>query len=282
MGTAIGYKYQGIGVTDRTDTWWIAPMAVLAGLLAFVVYSTWAAWQGEYFFWSATVNPGNFGGYLSPFYSPTFFIDSTKEGIPPFSHALFGEWPEWLQWLPGQSPAWLILIFPLSFRFTCYYYRKAYYRAFAWSPPACAVGAVPQKPYKGETGLLVVQNLHRFAMYFAVIFIFLLSYDAVMSFFNDGVFGVGVGSIVLLINPILLGAYTFGCHSIRHLVGGNMDCFSCSVRAKTSHKAWSLVTVLNERHQLFAWLSLFWVGFSDVYVRLVSMGVITDINSWGV
>ena len=119
-------------------------------------------------------------------------------------------------------------------------------------------------------------------MYFAVVFIFLLSYDAVLAFFNNGEFGVGVGSIVLLINPILLGGYTFGCHSIRHLVGGKMDCFSCSARAKTSHKAWSLVTVLNERHQLFAWLSLFWVGFSDVYVRLVSMGVITDLNTWGI
>jgi len=273
---------EGIGITERTDTWWIAPMVVLFGLLAFVVYSTWAAWQGEYFFWSYTVNPEKFGGYLSPFYSPTIFVDFTKPGIPPENHVLFGSWPEWLRWLPGQSPAWLILIFPLSFRFTCYYYRKAYYRAFAWSPPACAVGAVPQKPYKGESGLLVIQNLHRFAMYFAVIFIFLLSYDAVMAFFDNGNLGVGVGSIILLINPILLGAYTFGCHSIRHLVGGNMDCFSCSVRAKSAHKAWSFVTILNERHQLFAWLSLFWVGFSDVYVRLVSMGIISDYNTWGV
>jgi len=36
------------------------------------------------------------------------------------------------------SPALLILIFPLGFRFTCYYYRRSYYRAFWWSPPACA------------------------------------------------------------------------------------------------------------------------------------------------
>jgi len=280
MGTAIGYRKMGMAVTERTDNWWIAPMAVLAGLLAFVIYSTWAAWQGEYFWWSGG-NEG-FGGYLSPFYSPTIYIDSAKPGVPPMDHALLGTWPEWLQWLPGQSPAWLILIFPLSFRFTCYYYRKAYYRAFAWSPPACAVGAVPQKPFKGETGLMVINNIHRYTMYFAVVFIFLLSYDAVLSFFNNGVFGVGVGSIVLLINPILLGGYTFGCHSIRHLVGGNRDCFSCDLKAKTSHKTWSLVTVLNERHQLFAWLSLIWVGLSDVYVRLVSMGIITDYNTWGV
>ena len=111
---------KGMGITMRTDNWWIGPMLVLFGLLSFIVYSTWAAWQGEYFWWNG--GSEGFGGYLSPFYSPTFFIDITKEGIPPISHTLFGEWPAWLNWLPGHSPAWLILIFPLSFRFTCYYY----------------------------------------------------------------------------------------------------------------------------------------------------------------
>ena len=31
----------------------------------------------------------------------------------------------------------------------------------------------------------------------------------------------------------------------------------------------------------FAWVSLFWVAVTDLYVRLVSMGVITDLNTWG-
>ena len=117
-------------------------------------------------------------------------------------------------------------------------------------------------------------------MYFAIIFIFILSYDAVMAFFRNGEFGVGVGSIVLLINPLLLGAYTFGCHSFRHLIGGKMDCFSCSHAAEHAHSRWKIVTFLNRRHQIFAWLSLVWVLLSDVYVRLVSMGVITDLNTW--
>ena len=174
------------------------------------------------------------------------------------------------------------MVFPLSFRFTCYYYRKAYYRAFAFTPPACAVGGIPQKDYKGETGILLFQNIHRYAMYFAIIFIFLLSYDAVMAFFRDGKFGIGVGSIILLINPILLGAYTFGCHSLRHLIGGRMDCFSCTHAAESAHSRWKIVTFLNRRHHIFAWFSLVWVGLSDIYVRLVSMGVITDLNSWGI
>ena len=217
-------------------------------------------------------------------------------------HSLLGSWPEWLSWLPGQSPAWLILIFPLSFRFTCYYYRKAYYRAFALNPPACAVQPIQGIPskvsaitngninafnsgerYDGERGLLIFQNIHRYAMYFAVIFIFILSYDAFLSFFNDGRFGVGVGTFVLTLNPILLGCYTFGCHSIRHLLGGNLDCYSCSMyKDKVTHSSWKIVTFLNRRHQLFAWLSLVWVGLSDVYVRLVSMGIINDLNTWGI
>ena len=282
------------------DKWWISPLLVLLGLLIFIVYSTWAAWQGEYFWWSGG-NDG-FGGYLSPFYSPTVYIDALKPGVPPVDHSLLGSWPEWLSWLPGQSPAWLILIFPLSFRFTCYYYRKAYYRAFSLNPPACAVQPIKGVPskistltngninafssgksYDGETGLLLVQNIHRYAMYFSVILIFILSYDAFLAFFNDGRFGIGVGTIVLTINPILLGCYTFGCHSLRHLIGGNIDCYSCSLyKDKVNHNSWKIVTILNRRHQLFAWLSLVWVGLADVYVRLVSMGVIDDINTWGI
>ena len=120
-------------------------------------------------------------------------------------------------------------------------------------------------------------------MYFAVIFFFILSYDAFLAFFNDGKLGFGVGTLVLTINPILLGCYTFGCHSIRHLIGGNLDCYSCNLyQDKVNHSSWKIVTFLNRRHQLFAWLSLVWVGLSDVYVRLVSMGIINDLNTWGI
>ncbi|HXH19761.1 MAG TPA: hypothetical protein VNJ07_11830, partial [Chitinophagales bacterium] len=243
----------------RTDTWWLESVLVVSVLLTFIVYSSWAAWQGEYYWWSAGVE--GFGGYLSPFYSPPLFIDASMPGAAPLSHAWLGEWPSWLKaiWPPflPASPAWLILIFPLSFRFTCYYYRGAYYKAFAATPPACAVGGIPQKPYKGETGLLIFQNLHRFALYFAIIFIFILSYDAVLSFFRGGQFGVGVGSIVLLLNPIFLGAYTFGCHSYRHLIGGGHDCFNCQGGLnKIRYTGYKRVTWLNERHKFFAWLSL--------------------------
>ncbi|MCH8904090.1 MAG: succinate dehydrogenase [Bacteroidetes bacterium] len=263
--------------TFRTDKWWIEPLLILSGLAAFVLYASWAGYQGNYYWWSN--HEHGFGGYLSPFYSPLLWIKEGVEGGADIAHAWLGPWPGW--WpnsiLLPESPSLLILVFPLSIRFTCYYYRKAYYRAFAGSPPACAVGAIPQKSYKGETGLMIFQNIHRYTLYIGIIFIFLLSYDAVLSFFRGGQFGIGVGSMVLLINPILLGSWTFGCHAFRHLVGGNSNCMSCSlVRYQTYKK----VSWLNSHHQLFAWCSLFWVGFSDFYVRMVSMGVFNDINTW--
>jgi hypothetical protein len=82
-----------------------------------------------------------------------------------------------------------------------------------------------------------------------------------------------VGTIVLTINVILLGSYTFGCHSLRHLVGGGCDVMSDK---PVRRGLWNWVSKLNKRHMLFAWMSLFWVGFSDFYVRMCSMGVFTD------
>lgn len=263
--------------TLRTDKWWMYPAFVVFGFTAFVIYATWAAFQGNNYFYDGGLLSEGFGGYLSPMYSPLVFVKSGVDGGAPLHHAWFGEMPEWMP--PFVTPAFFIVGFPLAFRFTCYYYRKAYYRAFAGSPPACAVGAVQQKEFKGETGLLIFQNLHRYALYFAILVLFVLAYDAFMSFFRNGQFGVGVGSIVLLINPILLGAYTFGCHSFRHLVGGQMDCMSCS---STRLSAWKRVTKLNMNHELWAWCSLVWVGFTDVYVRLTAMGVIHDFSTWGV
>lgn len=267
----IGGHATGLGATARTDAWWIEPLLTGLGFLSFVLYSTWAAFQGNHYF----ADP-----YLSPFFSPLIFVDPNVVGAAPVHHALFGSWPSWWPaWFPA-SPAFLILAGPLSFRLTCYYYRKFYYRSYFASPPGCAVVGMPHD-YRGETRLFLFQNLHRYTLYVAIGFIFILAYDAAMAFFKDGQFGFGVGTLVLLINPILLGSYTFGCHAFRHLVGGKGDCFSCvNGRRSARHTLWSKVTWLNERHMLCAWLSLIWVGFTDFYVRMVSMGVIKDLNTW--
>lgn len=270
---AVGGHSKGFLKTYRTDRWWIGPLLTFLGFSAFIVYSTWAALQGNHYF---------YGSYLSPFYSPLLFVDPSVVGSAPLAHAWFGGWPSWWPAFIPASPAFLVLAFPGAFRFTCYYYRKAYYRAFFFTPPGCAVGALPQKNYQGETYLLIFQNLHRYAMYFALFFIVILFFDAVQAFFRDGKFGVGVGSIVLLLNATFLACYTLGCHSFRHLVGGRLDCFSCDAASTKRYGIWKRVTLLNENHMLFAWVSLFWVGFSDVYVRLVSMGIWHDLSTWGI
>jgi hypothetical protein len=254
------------GQTQRRDAWWAMPLVTLVVFTSFVVYTTWALLQGEHY-WS--------GNYLSPFYSPELF--SPPGALSP--HAVFGEW-RW-GWFPFVrfSPAMLILVFPLTFRLTCYYYRGAYYKAFWGDPPNCTVGE-PRTTYRGEAKLpLIVQNAHRFALYFALVFIVLLSIDAWhgLWFEDPGTgtarFGIGVGSLVLITNVVLIAGYTLGCHSLRHLVGGVLDRLS---RAPARKKAYDCVSCLNRHHPKWAWLSLFWVGIADAYVRLCSTGVITD------
>jgi hypothetical protein len=271
----VGGHPTGFGATSRVDTWWVGPAITMFGLVAFIVYVTWAAFQGDHYY----ADP-----YLSPFYSPVIFTNESMgvAGAAPAWHAwLDGPWPEWWPSFLPASPAFFILLFPASFRFTCYYYRKAYYRAFVGSPPACAVVGRDARsaPYKGETALMVFQNLHRYALYFAIAFVVILYYDAFVALQRDGEWGIGVGTVVLFVNATLIGAYTFGCHSFRHLVGGGTDCMSCG-KETLKLGAWQRATWFNGRHMQFAWASLVWVMLTDLYVRLVSMGVLTDLNTW--
>ena len=166
-----------------------------------------------------------------------------------------------------------------SFRFTCYYYRKAYYRAFAWDPPACAVAERSPHGYRGESRLLLFQNLHRYAMYVAVLFLVVLWKDAIVAVlgWSDGVH-VGVGSLVMVTNCLLLSGYLFGCHSFRHLIGGGVNSYSTATAGMLRFALWKKATVLNERHQLFAWMSLFSVALTDLYIRSVASGCITDLR----
>jgi len=250
------------GQTTRRDVWWATPLAVFLVLSAFVVYATWAAFQGQYYAW---------GPYLSPFYAPELFGDSP--------HAWFGPKPTiWPAWLPF-SPALLILPFPGAFRLTCYYYRGAYYKAFWADPPSCAVGE-PRASYRGEAAFpLILQNVHRYFLYVALIFLGLLSYDVWKAlWFTDAAtgrvsFGIGVGTLVLAANVVLLTSYTLGCHSLRHVIGGRRDELSRNAAQFTAYRC---VGCLNRRHMLWAWCSLFSVAFADLYVRLCAMGVWSD------
>src|SRR6266511_5001502 len=205
---------RAFGQTMRADVWWIQPLLVFIGLSTFVVYSTWAAFQGNDYF---------FGNYVSPFYSPELFGDSPHSWFGPKP----GWWPQWLLF----SPALFILWAPGGFRLTCYYYRGAYYKAFWADPPACAVGE-PRKSYWGENRWpLLFQNAHRYTLYFALIFLVILTWDAlaalrwpVLDAAGDPTgrhtFGIGLGTLIMVANVVLLTGFTFGCNSLRHLVGG--------------------------------------------------------------
>jgi hypothetical protein len=253
---------RGFGDTTRRDAWWVYPTAVFLALSAFIVYATWAAFQNQHY---------TFGPYLSPFYSPELF------GASP--HAWFGPKPAiWPAWLPF-SPALLILPFPGLFRVTCYYYRGAYYKAFWADPPSCAVGE-PRSSYWGEHSFpLILQNVHRYFLYVALAFLVVLTLDGWYGlwFTDPGTgrvsFGLGVGSLILIANVILLGGYTIGCHSLRHLVGGCKDEVS---KHPARDAAYRCVSCLNRGHMVWAWLSLFSVAFSDLYIRLCSMGIWSD------
>lgn len=175
----------------------------------------------------------------------------------------------------GPVPALLILIFPLGFRLTCYYYRKAYYRGFWASPPACAV-AEPHKKYTGETRFpLILQNIHRYFFYAAILVAGILTYDTVLSF-RDETYAwghMGLGTLVFLLNITLIWAYTLSCHSCRHIVGGKLKHFS---KHPVRYRMWQWVGKLNERHMLLAWASLISVALADFYVFLLSSGAFDD------
>lgn len=244
--------------TLRRDRWWLQPLVTFVCFSAWLLYGLIRAATQQHYYVAEY-------GYLTPFASPCLST-SCEPGSAHFGTP-FGEWP------PLIPFAILSLPFLLLFRLTCYYYRKAYYRSFFWSPPACAVPDAHKK-YKGESRFpLILQNVHRLFFYLVLPFPFILLYDAIEAFnFPDG-FGMGLGTLILLVNAFLLGAYTASCHSCRHLCGGMVDVLS---RRPRRYRAWKMVSYLNEHHMLIAWVSLVAVALTDVYVRLVANGTITD------
>lgn len=264
MGNLATLATPAFGRTARRDAWWLQPLVVFTVLSAFVLYSTWASLQGRHYY---------FGPYLSPFYAPELFGESPNAWFGPQP----GWWPSWLLF----SPALLIIAAPLGFRLTCYYYRGAYYKAFWADPLSCTVGE-PRHSYWGERSFpLVLQNVHRYFLYLALAFLVFLSWDVWKALWFDDpatgktVFGVGVGTLVLATNVILLSGYTFGCHSLRHLIGGRVDSLS-AMRGR--FQAYRCVGCFNRSHMQWAWASLIWVGFSDLYIRMCSMGFWTDLR----
>jgi hypothetical protein len=240
--------------TERVDRWWLQPLLVVVVLSTFIVYGLWAALQnGNYYA----------APYLSPFYSPCLATACEHITLP-----LIGSWFIF-------SPAFIVLGAPLGFRVTCYYYRRAYYRSFFLSPPACAVPDAARS-YSGETRFpFILQNIHRYFFWLALVVLAFLWWDVILAVQFPNGFGIGLGTLVLLANVVLLSGYSFSCHSCRYLAGGYLDSFA---KKRIRYLLWRITQTLNPYHGLFAWLSLFSVMIADLYVRLVASSVISDIR----
>lgn len=263
-------KRPTIAEGERTDNWLMAPLTFFLVFGFFVVWATFRTFNNDHFL----IEKYN---YLSPFYSPLITLPDS-----------------WQVMIGGRSfhisPSLLILPFPLSFRLSCYYYRKALYRSYLADPLACAVKEpkpldnMRYRKYMGERVFpLVAVNFHRYAFFAAAIFMVFLWKDAfeacTVPVASGGVkIGFGLGTLIFFVNVSLLTAYTFSCHSWRHFIGGKADCYSCSALSKTRYGLWQKVSFLNEKHGTWAMMSLISVLVTDIYVFLVSSGVLTDIR----
>ena len=200
------------------------------------VYSTWAAFQGNHY---------AYGPYLSPFYSPVLFGDAP--------HAWFGPKPGWWPVAAvlagaadplgaGRIPLHLLLL-PrrvlqgLLGRSAVVHRRRAAQvvsrRAFVPAdpserPPVLSLSRapLPRRAHATTCGRRCGSPIRRPG--------------------TDS-FGIGLGTLVLAVNVVLLGGYTFGCHSLRHLVGGVRDEISKSPLVR---RELQVRERLNRRHML--------------------------------
>ncbi|HEX9357290.1 MAG TPA: hypothetical protein VF933_26155 [Streptosporangiaceae bacterium] len=245
--------------TLRKDNWRRAPIITATLLTIWVTYATVHVFLGHWYFVPQY-------HYLTPFYSPCV----SGECVP--GSATLGSW------IPAVPPiipyAFVSLPLVLAFRFTCYYYRRAYYRAFWQAPAACAVRE-PHATYSGETRFpLIMQNLHRYFFFFVLLISILNTYDLAQAFRGpDGNFGLGLGTIIMLVNVVLLWAYTLSCHSCRHIIGGRLKNFS---KHPARYWAWTQISKLNARHMQLAWITLGTLMLTDLYIWLLAAGVFSD------
>jgi hypothetical protein len=249
--------------TLRADRWWLAPLLTFLGLMTFVVYDTTRVFTQQHFF---AEGPGYH--YLTPFASPC--LSDTCGNAAAFG--TLGTFP------PLIPLAILTLPFILGFRLTCYYYRKAYYRAFWLSPAACAVPE-PHGKYTGETRFpLIMQNAHRYFFFVVVLVSLINTFDAVKSFHGEDGFGFGLGNVILVVNVLLLWSYTLGCHSCRHITLGRINHFS---KHPVRYWLYQKASLLNGKHMQLAWVTLATLMLTDAYIALVSSGTISDLRFIG-
>ncbi|MCL4391280.1 succinate dehydrogenase [Candidatus Parvarchaeota archaeon] len=177
---------------------------------------------------------------------------------------------------PFYSPT--ILVVPIAglFRLTCYAYRKDYYRHIFNHPQSCAVDErfdSKGRGYSGETTLFAFNNLHRYLLYAGIALLPFFYYDFYVSVTYIGGFILRFGSLLLLLNAIMLTLWVFSCHAFRHIfAGGNVKCYDCSINPKARKGFFNAQSMLNKHHEEWAFISLVVIILVDLYLRALSAG----------
>lgn len=239
-------------LTVRTDNYKRAPYGFAALIAFFAVYSVVRIFMnGDYY-----VKAFN---YLTPMYSPCV-AENCVPGSADFGH--------WLPSIPFGIPM-AILVFPIlaGFRTTCYYYRKAGYRGLWAAPLACGVPE-PHKKYSGETRFpLIIMNWHRFFWMLAAVLLLVNTWDVVKAFDGENGVRLGLGTVLMAVNCLLLWGYTVSCHAARHILAGRINNFS---KHPVKYQIWTFISRVNPKHGNFAMASLISVITTDFYIALLS------------
>ena len=180
---------------------------------------------------------------------------------------------------PFYSPTVLIVPIPGLFRLTCYAYRKDYHRHLFHHPMGCDNPERSEKhsqKYTGErNAVFQFENLHRYFLYAGISLLPFFYYDFyyALTHYPTGGIVLTLGSLVILGNALTLTAWTLSCHAFRHLIGGNIDCYSCVAAGKPRKKIFDFQTKWNAHHEAFAWISLLTIILADLYIRAVIAGL---------
>lgn len=178
---------------------------------------------------------------------------------------------------PFYSPTILIVPLPGLFRLTCYAFRKSYHRHLFHHPLACQNAEredVHSQRYTGErNAIFQFENLHRYFLYAAIAILPFFYYDFYHAVTYTGSFALTLGSLVLLGDTLAVTAWTLSCHAFRHLIGGNIDCYSCVPAGKSRKSIYNVQSWWNSHHEALAWISLLSIIFADLYVRGVVAGL---------
>ena len=177
---------------------------------------------------------------------------------------------------PFYSPTILVVPVVGLFRLTCYAYRKDYYRNIFNHPQSCAAdvrGDSTSRGYSGETTLFAFNNLHRYLLYIGIILLPFFYYDFYVSVTYFGGFVLRFASVLILLNALLLTLWVFSCHAFRHVfAGGNVKCYDCALKPKARKGFFNFQSMLNKRHEDWAFISLVVIVLVDLYLRALAAG----------